>query len=137
MKKNNLISLTEHETVMAMYGVGKVYGPQLIAEVGDTRRFRNRRAIAVFAGLDAPPYQSGQLDVTSRHISKRGSAALRKVLFQITEIFILNKPDSEPVYQFIDKKRSEGKHYYSYRIAAANKFLSIYFARLNQVLNAQ
>lgn len=130
-------SLPEYDTVMSMFGVGKVYGPQLIAEVGDTRRFRNRRAITAFAGLDAPPYQSGQLDVSSRHISKRGSAALRKVLLQITEVYILNKPEDEPVYQFIDKKRSEGKHYYSYRIAAANKFLRIYFAKVNQVLNSQ
>lgn len=130
-------SLPEYETVMSMFGVGKVYGPQLIAEVGDTRRFRNRRAITAFAGLDAPPYQSGQLDVSSRHISKRGSAALRKVLFQITEVYILNKPEDESVYQFIDKKRSEGKHYYSYRIAAANKFLRIYYAKVNQVLNSQ
>lgn len=130
-------SLPEYDTVMSMFGVGKVYGPQLIAEVGDTRRFRNRRAITAFAGLDAPPYQSGQLDVSSRHISKRGSAALRKVLFQITEVYILNKPEDEPVYQFIDKKRSEGKHYYSYRIAAANKFLRIYFAKVNQVLTSQ
>ena len=116
-------SLPEHDTVMSMFGVGKVYGPQLIAEIGDTRRFRNRRAITAFAGLDAPPYQSGQLDISSRHISTRGSAALRKILFQITEIYILNKPEDEPVYQFIDKKRSEGKHHYSYRVAAANKFL--------------
>ncbi len=130
-------SLPEYDTVMSMFGVGKVYGPQLIAEVGDTHRFRNRRAITAFAGLDAPPYQSGQLDVSSRHISKRGSAALRKVLFQITEVYILNKPEDEPVYQFIDKKRSEGKHYYSYRIAAANKFLRIYFAKVNQVLISQ
>ena len=130
-------SLPEYDTVMSMFEVGKVYGPQLIAEVGDTRRFRNRRAITAFAGLDAPPYQSGQLDVSSRHISKRGSAALRKVLFQITEVYILNKPEDEPVYQFIDKKRSEGKHYYSYRIAAANKFLRIYFAKVNQVLTSQ
>ena len=130
-------SLPEYDTVMSMFGVGKVYGPQLIAEVGDTRRFRNRRAITAFAGLDAPPYQSGQLDVSSRHIYKRGSAALRKVLFQITEVYILNKPEDEPVYQFIDKKRSEGKHYYSYRIAAANKFLRIYFAKVNQVLISQ
>lgn len=130
-------SLPEYETVMAMYGVGKVYGSQLMAEIGDTRRFRNRRAITAFAGLDAPPYQSGQLDITSRHISKRGSAALRKVLFQITEVFILNKLENEPVYQFIDKKRSEGKHYYSYRIAAANKFLRIYYAKVNQVLESQ
>ncbi len=127
-------SLPEYDTVMSMFGVGKVYGPQLIAEIGDTRRFRNRRAITAFAGLDAPPYQSGQLDVSSRHISKRGSAALRKVLFQITEVYILNKPEDEPVYQFIDKKRSEGKHFYSYRIAAANKFLRIYYAKVNQVL---
>ena len=85
-------SLPEYDTVMSMFGVGKVYGPQLIAEVGDPRRFRNRRAITTFAGLDAPPYQSGQLDISSRHISKRGSAALRKVLFQITEIYILTSP---------------------------------------------
>ena len=57
-------------------------------------------------------------------------------VFQITEIFILSKPENEPVYQFIIKKRSEGKHYYSYRIAAANKFLRIYYAKVNQVLNA-
>ena len=44
-------SLPEYDTVMSMFGVGKVYGPQLIAEVGDTRRFRNRRAITAFAGL--------------------------------------------------------------------------------------
>lgn len=128
-------SLPEYDTVMSMYGVGKVYGPQLMAEIGDTRRFRNRRAITAFAGLDAPPYQSGQLDISSRHISKRGSPSLRKVLFQITEVFILNKPEDEPIYQFIDKKRSEGKHYYSCRIAAANKFLRIYFAKVNQVLS--
>lgn len=126
--------LPEYETVMSMYGVGKIYGPQLMAEIGDTRRFKNRRAITAFAGLDAPPYQSGQLDIVSRHISKRGSSALRKVLFQITEVYILNKPQDEPIYQFIDKKRSEGKHYYSYRIAAANKFLRIYYARVNEIL---
>lgn len=130
-------SLPEYDTVMSMYGVGKVYGPQLMAEIGDTRRFRNRRAITAFAGLDAPPYQSGQLDINSRHISKRGSSALRKVLFQITEIYILKSPENEPIYQFIDKKRSEGKHYYSYRIAAANKFLRIYYAKVNQALNQQ
>lgn len=136
-KEMNNISeqLPEYETVMSMYGVGKTYGPQLIAEIGDTRRFRNRRAITAFAGLDAPPYQSGTVDVKSRSISKRGSSALRKTLFQITEIYLLNKPENEPVYQFLDKKRSEGKHYYSYRIAAANKFLRIYFAKVNQVLN--
>ena len=26
-----------------------------------------------YAGLDAPPYQSGQFEATNRHISKRGN----------------------------------------------------------------
>ena len=52
-------SLPEYETVMAMYGVGKVYEPQLIAEISDTKRFRNRWAITAFAWLDAPPLPVG------------------------------------------------------------------------------
>ena len=127
--------LPEYETVMSMFGAGKVLGSQLIAEIGDTRRFYNRKAITAFAGLDAPPYQSGTLDVKSRSISKRGSPSLRKTLFQIMTIYIQRHPENEPVYQFLDKKRSEGKPYMVYMTASANKFLRIYYARVNEVLS--
>ena len=127
--------LPEYDTVMALYGVGTVLGSQLMAEIGDVRRFHNRKAITAFAGLDAPPFQSGKLDVKSRSISKRGSSAVRKTLFQIMTIIIQNQPIDEPVYQFLDKKRSEGKPYKVYMIAAANKFLRIYYARICGALN--
>lgn len=128
--------LPEYRVVMEMYGTGKVLGPQLMAELGDTRRFHSRKAVTAFAGLDAPPYQSGTIDVKSRSISKRGSPYLRKTLFQVADIFLKNKPADEPVYRFLDKKRSEGKPYKVYMIAAANKFLRIYYARVNEMLNA-
>lgn len=127
--------LPEYDTVMAFYGVGTVLGSQLIAEIGDVRRFHNRKAITAFAGLDAPPFQSGNLDVKSRNISKRGSSAIRKTLFQIMTVIIQNQPLDEPVYQFLDKKRSERKPYKVYMIAAANKFLRIYYARVSEALN--
>lgn len=127
--------LPEYDTVMAFYGVGTVLGSQLIAEIGDVRRFHNRKAITAFAGLDASPFQSGNLDVKSRNISKRGSSAIRKTLFQIMTVIIQNQPINEPVYQFLDKKRSEGKPYKVYMIAAANKFLRIYYARVSEALN--
>ena len=127
--------LPEYDTVMAFYGVGTVLGSQLIAEIGGVRRFHNRKAITAFAGLDAPPFQSGNLDVKSRNISKRGSSAIRKTLFQIMTVIIQNQPLDEPVYQFLDKKRSEGKPYKVYMIAAANKFLRIYYARVSEALN--
>ncbi len=128
--------LPEYDTVIDMFGVGKVLAPQLMAEIGDTRRFHSRKAITAFAGLDSAPYQSGQLDVKSRSISKKGSSELRKTLFQVVEIYLKKSPADEPVYQFLDKKRSEGKLFKVYMMAAANKFLRIYYARVNEVLNA-
>ena len=128
--------LHEYNTVMDFYGVGTVLGSQLIAEIGDTRRFHNRKAITAFAGLDSPPYQSGTLDIKSRSISKRGSPSLRKTLFQIVSVILQKQPEDNPVYEFIDKKRAEGKPYMVYMIAAANKFLRIYYARVNEVMNS-
>jgi len=121
--------LPEASVVGQMYGVGPTLGPQLIAEIGDVRRFHSKKALVAFAGIDAPPYQSGSFEAKKRAISKRGSPALRKVLFQtICGILRLGSPDSE-VYQYLAKKRAEGKHFYVYIMAGANKFLRIYYAR--------
>lgn len=60
-----------------------------------------------------------------------------KALFLIMTIIIQQQPVDDPVYQFLDKKRSEGKPYKVYMIAASNKFLRIYYARVNEALNAQ
>ncbi len=85
-------------------------------------------------GIDSSPYQSGTINIKSRKISKRGSAPLRKTLFQVMDCILRHKRIEEPVYQFLAKKRSEGKHYYVYMIAGCNKFLRIYYARVNEYL---
>ena len=121
---------------MSMFGVGSVLGSQLIAEIGDVSRFSNKKALVVFAGLDASPFQSGNFNPQSRSISKRGSSALRKTLFQIMSVILQQAPLENSVFQFMDKKRSEGKHFYVYMIAAANKFLRIYNARVTEHLNS-
>jgi hypothetical protein len=43
-------------------------------------------------------------------------------------------PADVPVYQFLDRKRTEGKPYYVYMTAGANKFLRIYFAKVRDHL---
>ena len=126
--------LPEYDTVMALYGVGEVLGPQLIAEIGDITRFKSKKSLVAFAGIDSPPDQSGQVDKKSKPITKRGSSSLRKTLFQIITAILQNSPQSEPVYTYLDKKRSEGKPYKVYMIAAANKFLRIYYARVKECL---
>lgn len=128
-------SLPEYPVVMEMFGVGPALGPQLMAEIGDVRRFHSKKALVAFAGIDAPPYQSGQMDVRSRSISKRGSAALRRTLFLVMAVILQCAPADEPVYQFMDKKRAEGKPYRVYMMASANKFLRIYYASVTAYLN--
>lgn len=127
-------SLPEYDTVMALYGVGDVLGSQLIAEIGDVGRFRSKKSLIAFAGIDSPPDQSGLVNKKSKAITKRGSASLRKTLFQVMSVVLQNSPENEPVYTYLDKKRSEGKPYKVYMIAAANKFLRIYYARVKERL---
>ena len=128
--------LPEYDTVMSMYGVGKAMGPQLIAEIGDPRRFHSRKAITAYFGYDSENNDSGQKVSKSNSMTKKGAGALRRTLFIIMQIMLKTKPVDNPVYDFLIKKQSEGKHYYSYMNAAANKFLRIYYARVKEVLTA-
>lgn len=75
--------LPEYPIVMQMFGVGLSLGSQLIAEIGDVRRFDRKQSLVAFAGVDAPPCQSGTLESKNRLISKCGSPRLCKTLFQV------------------------------------------------------
>ena len=67
--------------------------------------------------------------------SKRGSSNLRKTLFQVMDVLIKTMPQDDPVYQFMDRKRTQGKPYYVYMTAGANKFLRIYYGRVKEYLS--
>ena len=126
--------LPEYPVVMDMYGVGPALGPQLMAEIGDVRRFYAKKALVAYAGLDTPPNDSG--DVTGNHksMSKIGASSLRRTLFLVMSVYLQNAPLDEPVYQFMDKKRTEGKPYRVYMMASANKFLRRYYASVKAYL---
>lgn len=127
--------LPEYPVVMEMFGIGPVLGPQLMAEIGDVRRFHSKKALVAYAGIDAPPNDSG--DITGRHrgMSKVGASSLRRTLFLVMNVYLQNAPLDEPIYQFMDRKRAEGKPYRVYMMASANKFLRRYYATVKSYLN--
>ena len=134
-KMNELAStLPEYATVMGMYGVGKTFGPQLIAEIGDISNFSHREALTAFAGVDPGVDQSGTHNSKSNKASKCGSNRLRKTLFQIMSTLLQTAPEDDKVYQFLVKKRAEGKPYYVYMTAGANKFLRIYYGKVKECI---
>ena len=127
-------SLPEYEVVRAMGGVGDNLATKLIAEIGDVRRFHAGKALIAYAGIDAPPYQSGQFTGTKRKISKKGSSLLRKIGYEVMRSLKSHKaPKDDCVYNYILKKESEGKAKKSAKIAGLNKFLRIYYARVQEV----
>ena len=127
--------LPEYSIVMNMKGVGPSLGPQLMAEIGDVSRFTHKGAITAFAGVDPGVNESGTYEQRSVPTSKRGSSNLRKTLFQVMDVLIKTMPQDDPVYQFLDKKRAQGKPYYVYMTAGANKFLRIYYGRVKEYLS--
>ena len=129
--------LPEYDVVMSMDGVGPTLGPQLMAEIGDVTRFEHRGALTAFAGVDPRKKESGDFDRKSNPTTKKGSPHLRKTLFQIMDGLILRSPMDNPVYVFMDKKRAEGKPYFVYMTAGANKFLRIYYGKVNAFLTSK
>ena len=133
---NRLAStLPEYPVVMAQYGVGTSFGPQLMAEIGDVRRFARKQSLVAFAGVDPAPNDSGDKTSRSNKTTKRGSPYLRKTLFCVMSTLLQKSPADDPIYQFLDKKRSEGKPYYVYMTAGANKFLRHYYAKVMNYLD--
>lgn len=128
--------LPEYPVVMGMFGVGPTLGPQLIAEIGDVRRFYSKKALVAYAGLDAPPNDSGDVSGKHKAMSKIGSSALRRTLFLVMSVYLQNAPLDEPVYQFMGRKCAEGKPYRVYMMASANKFLRIYYASVKAYLES-
>ena len=126
--------LPEYDMVRSMPGIGDTLAPRLIAEIGDIRRFKNAKSLIAYAGIDAPPYQSGQFEGTRRHISKRGSASLRKCGFEIMFILMRREPsEDKDIYEYIQKKRAEGKAFKVALFAGFNKMLRIYYARTMEI----
>ncbi len=128
--------LPEYPIVMSLYGVGDSLGPQLMAEIGDVRRFAHKGSLTAFAGVDPGVNQSGNYETASSRSTKRGSPELRKTLFILMTILLQKAPPDDPVFQFLNKKRAEGKPYYVYMTAGCNKFLRIYWGRLREYMNA-
>jgi transposase len=147
-KTNELAkALPEYDCAMSIYGCGETTGPQLIAEIGDITRFadrivdgkkiRGKKTLVQYAGVAPGENQSGEYKQKSVAASKKGSPHLRKVLFQVMSAYLRNSPVEEPVYQFLDRKRAEGKPYCVYMTAGANRFLRQYYAKVRDYLARQ
>lgn len=119
--------LPEYNKISEIPGCGNKLTSRIIAEIGDIRRFKNAGSLIAYAGLDAPPYQSGQFEATNKHISKRGNRYLRKTGYEIMKSIKASCTENSEIKTYILKKETEGKAKKVAKIAGLNKFLRQYY----------
>ena len=104
-----------------------------IAEVGDIRRFKNKKSLVCMAGIDVPPYESGKFKAGKRKITKKGNAHLRRHLYLTMNSIMKAKPKTDTaIYDFMIRKKNEHKLNKQVRVAGMRKFLHIYYARVKE-----
>lgn len=110
--------------ILGVPGIGQNLGAMIIAEIGDFSRFDSADKILAFAGCSPSTYQSGQLYSSHAKMEKRGSRYLRWALLNAAA-YVCNW---EPTFAaYLQKKRSEGKHYYVALSHAAKKLVRVLY----------
>lgn len=71
----------QKELLMSIKGVGELTAVRFLAELGDLREFADARQLAAFLGLTPEFKTSGKSVRTKPRLSKRGNAAVRKILY--------------------------------------------------------
>ncbi len=114
--------------VRSLPGMGAILAAELIATIGDVRRFISADAMAWAAGLAPVQRQSGKRAGCRRAFG--GDKALKHVFYQSTFCAVVTRdPTSRAFY---DRKRREGKHHIQALIALARRRVTVLWTTLCQ-----
>ena len=111
--------------ILTIPGISYRMGAMILAEIGDFSRFDSPDKILAYAGMSPSTYQSGQLNNCHSHMEKRGSRYLRYALYNATK-YVCHWDTCFRTY--LEKKRSEGKHYNVALSHATKKLVRLIFA---------
>jgi transposase len=109
---------------MSIKGIGHVTAAGLIGEVGDFNKFKTISEVMKLAGLDLFEVSSGK-HKGMHHISKRGRALMRKLLFFVAVNTVKSQGIMHAKYQ---KMVNAGTPKMKALVAVSRKLLRIIFA---------
>ena len=90
-------------------GVGLLTAMVFLTEMGDLRRFTNRRKVGAYLGLAPSSNESGENDDRKGHITREGPSRLRQVLCQSSWTRIAHDRSERKIYDAITKRNPKHK----------------------------
>lgn len=106
-------------------GVSTTTGAQIVAEIGDVKRFRNAASIVKYAGLNSGVDESGKYSAEGVPITKHGSPYLRRSMWLAANRARQYDPKLKEYY---DKLRRKGKPHRVAVTAVARKLCHVVYA---------
>ena len=106
-------------------GASTTTGAQIVAEIGDVKRFRNAASIVKYAGLNSGVDESGKYSAEGVPITKHGSPCLRRSLWLAANRARQYDPRLKEYY---DKLRRKGKPHRVAVTAVARKLCHVVYA---------
>jgi transposase len=101
--------LAAEALVVQIKGVGLLTAMVFLTEIGDMRRFSNRRQIGSYLGLAPTCRESGEETDRKGHISREGSARMRKILCQAAWVRTIYDAEEARVYERIAGRNPKHK----------------------------
>ena len=124
------LMLEFNSPITSIPGIGVVLGATILAEIGDISLFSSPDKLLAFAGCEPSTYQSGNFTATNNaSMVKHGSRYLRHALYCATDMAYLH---SQSMHDYIERKRSQGKHFYVAMSHGIKKLVRIIFAVLSR-----
>jgi len=111
--------------VTTIPGVSTTTGAQIVAEIGDVKRFRNAASIVKYAGLNSGVDESGKYSAEGVPITKHGSPYLRRSMWLAANRARQYDPRLKAYYE---KLRDKGKPHRVAVTAVARKLCHIVYA---------
>ena len=90
-------------------GVAVLTAMVFLTELGDLRRFRNRKKVGAFLGVVPSSHESGESNDRKGHITRQGPARVRKVLCQAALARIAFDKEEHKVHARIVAKNPKKK----------------------------
>lgn len=94
--------------ILSIPGIGAISALGIYGEIGDGSAFKDADRLCSFAGMDPVVRDSGQFVSSGYSISKKGSAYLRKALYNACQTVRIFEPRMREVYQ---RKVAAGKRH--------------------------
>ena len=114
--------------LLTIDGVGTTCIGGIVGEIGDVNNYHGSDSIVALAGLCPYVYESGKYEARHTRITKNGSSYLRNALYMAAQSMYLHK--ANPIYDYVEKKKKEGKSHICALDHAARKLANIIFSMM-------